>query len=78
MGVHTRDFVSLRSKRFRAVSEQRTRNESQRVREFFFHFFRSRSIFSRGRNRNSLGLSLLRNQTETLATQANELLARWS
>ena len=47
-------------KRFRAVSEQRTQNESQRP---------------RGQNRKSrsssfFGLSLLRNHTKTLATQA--------
>ena len=53
----------LRSKRFRAVSEQRMRNESQ-------------DLAKNGARPKPkiplLGLSLLRNQTETLcATQAN-------
>ena len=85
---------SLHSKRFRAVYEQRTRNESNRPREkcrkkkigeemgrkgdlpssfpspppsfiFWLSFH-----FSRGQNRS---LSLLRNQTETLATQASRI-----
>ena len=51
---------SLRSKRFRAVSEQRTRNESQRRRQ---NGASKRGVGGRG-------LSFLRNQTERLATQA--------
>ena len=85
---------SLRSKRFRAVYEQRTRNESKRPNEKWrkkkigeemgrkgdlpssfpspppsFIFWLS-FHFSRGQNRS---LSLLRNQTETLATQASRI-----
>ena len=52
---------SLRSKRFRAVSEQRTRNESQRRRQ--------NGASKRGGG-GGRGLSFLRNQTERLATQA--------
>ena len=69
-------IAGLRSKRFHVVSEQRTRNESQPPlppgkKWLSFHF-------SRGRNRKShspsfLGLSLLQNHTEMLATQAKKL-----
>ena len=52
----------LRSERFRAVSEQRMRNKSQRPREEW-RAATPKIPF--------LGLSLFRNQTETLATQAN-------
>ena len=49
-------------------------NESQRLREkgasFFFFFFGSRFISHAAKT----GLSLLRNQTETLATQAKRKL----
>ena len=46
--MFTRDFVSMHSERFRAVSEQRKRNENQRPREFScfsIFFFGSRFIF---------------------------------
>ena len=56
---------SLRSKRFRAVSEERTRKESQTPRE---NGASKRS--GRGPKIPFLDLSLLRNQTETFATQA--------
>ena len=60
---------SLRSQRFRAVLEQRTRNESQTPRHF--HFLDLVSFLVRPKPRIPfLGLFLLRNQTETLATQA--------
>ena len=52
---------SLRSKRFRAVSEERTRKESQTPRE--------NGASKRGGG-GGRGLSFLRNQTERLATQA--------
>ena len=53
---------SLRGKRFRAVSEQRTRNESQRRRQ--------NGASKRVGGGGGGGLSFLRNQTERLATQA--------
>ena len=64
---------SVRSKRFRPVSEQRTRNESQKPHEKWG----SRTIFRADKTENPvprrpfLGLSLLRNHTEMLATQAS-------
>ena len=64
---------SLRSKHFRPVSEQRTRNESQKPHEKWG----SRTIFRADKTENPvprrtfLGLSLLWNHTETLATQAS-------
>ena len=64
---------SLRIKRFRAVSEQRTRNESQKPHEKWG----SRTIFRADKTENPVprrplpGLSLLRNHTEMLATQAS-------
>ena len=62
-------WVCLRSKRFRAVSEQRTRNEGQRPRENWYEW---KSGEARPKPKIPfLGLSLPRNQTETLATQAN-------
>ena len=73
---------SLRSKRFRAVKEQRTRNDSQRPRENsvskraspHFHFLALVSFFAGPKPRIPFhGLSLLRNQTETLATQAIQI-----
>ena len=79
MGVYTRDFViacaASVSVRFRS-KERGTRVKDHA--NFFFNFFWLSFHFWSGRNRKSLGVSLLRNQTETLATQANELLARWS
>ena len=64
---------SLRIKRFRAVSEQRTRNECQKLREKWG----SRTTFRADKTENPvprrpfLGLPLLRNHTEILATQAS-------
>ena len=67
-------WPSLRStKRFRAVSEQRTRNENQRPPEKWgeyvkdFHFLSLVPFFPKIPR---FDLFLLRNQTETFATQA--------
>ena len=66
--------TSLRSKRFRAVSEQRTRNDSQRPREkraLSFHFVRGQN--RKSRSSSFLGLSLFPNHTEALAAQATDI-----
>ena len=74
------DFYSLRSKRFRAVSEQK---RGTRVKDRAKNCAIKRAWvsihFSRSQNRKSwfLGLSLLRNQTETLATHAVISLLIW-
>ena len=58
---------SLRSKRFRVVWEQRTRNESQRLREKMALV----PFLARPKPKIMLpGLCLLRNPKQTLATQA--------
>ena len=58
---------SLRSKRFRVVSEQKTRSESQRMARV-----RGEVISRAAKNPRIpfLSLSLLRNSMETIATQA--------
>ena len=74
MGVRTRDFVTLGSKRFRAVSEQRTRRESKTARIFFFHFVFLALVPFFARPKPKLPRSFFTLKT----TQASELLARWS
>ena len=62
---------STRIKRFRVVSEKRTRNEGQRPREKWplVPFFARPN--RKSRYTSFLGLSLLRHHTETFASQAN-------
>ena len=63
---------SLRSKRFRVVWEQRTRNESQRLREKMALV----PFLARPKPKIMLpGLCLLRNPKQTLATQATCLVS---
>ena len=77
---------SLRSKRFRLVSEQRTRDESKRPKngasEKAGRGWGTKSLVSfLARSKPKipiLGLSLLRNQTETLATQAKHKKLRYA
>ena len=81
---------SLRSKRFRLVSEQRTRDESKRPREKWRKWKSGEGVWGWGtkslvsflaRSKPKipiLGLSLLRNQTETLATQAKHKNLRYA
>ena len=67
------DFYSLRRKRFRADSEQRTRNESQSPPEKWREYKSAALVrfFARPKPKLPfLGLSLLRNQTDTFTTQA--------
>ena len=66
-------IASLRSKHFHVVLEQNIRNESQAPREKWLSFH-----ILRGQNRKShspsfLGLSLLQNHMEMLATQVTKL-----
>ena len=77
-GVFTQATIAgsrLRSKRFRAVLEQRGRNESQRPRKDRAkngaRKRAGRGWGERSKIRLFLGLSLLRNQTEKLATQVS-------
>ena len=71
--INKRQNCSLRSKRFCAVYEQRTRNESQRPHEKKISSrFISRAVKTENPPPRS---SLLRNQTETLATQASKIAA---
>ena len=61
-------FFSLRSKRFRAVQKQKTRNESQRLREKWRKSKGGSCFISRAaKNENPVPRV---NRTETLATQA--------
>ena len=69
-----RDLNSLRSKRFRAVSRVKDRAKNGPSPSLLFHFWALVSFLARPKPRIPfLGLSLLRNSTETLATQARTL-----
>ena len=69
-----RDLNSLRSKRFRAVSRVKDRAKNVPTPSPLFHFLALVSFLARPKPRIPfLGLSLLRNSTETLATQARTL-----
>ena len=71
-----RDLNGLRSKRFRAVSRVKDRAKNVPTPFPLFHFLALVSFLARPKPRIPfLGLSLLRNQTETLATQARTLKA---
>ena len=63
----------MRCRRFRGVSEQRTRNENQRPRENGSLFI---SRAAKIENPVIHGLSLLRNEMETLVTQAKMYVSR--
>ena len=69
-----RDLNSLRSKRFRAVSRVKDRAKNFPTPIPLFHFLALVSFLARLKPRIPfLGLSLLRDSTETLATQARTL-----
>ena len=69
-----RDLNSLRSKRFRAVSKVKDRAKNVPTPIPLFHFLALVSFLARLKPRIPfLGLSLLRDSTETLATQARTL-----
>ena len=69
-----RDLNSLRSKCFRAVSRVKCRAKNDLFPSPLFHFLALVSFLARPRPRILfLGLSLLRNSTETLASQARTL-----
>ena len=69
-----RDLNSLRSKCFRAVSRVKCRAKNDLFPSLLFHFWALVSFLARPKPRIPfLGLSLLRNSTETLATQARTL-----
>ena len=74
-----RDLNSLRSKPFRAVSRVKDRAKNGPSPSPLFHFLALVSFLARPKPRIPfLGLSLLRNSTETLATQARTLKVAFS